>query len=423
LVLYVDRDATGANDGTSWSDAFTDLQDALTVAANPGSGVGQVWVGAGTYVPDRGTGDRTATFALPSNVALFGGFAGGETGLAQRDPATNETVLSGDIGVAGAPQDNTFHVVTASGTGILTLLDGFTVTGGHANGGWTPNTRGAGIYNAGGQLTVRNCLIQANVAVQHGGGMSNSDNADPLVIDCAFRANSAGVNGGGVRNRDATGTFISCDFVSNFAQLGGGMRNLDAHPYLEDCRFLDNRAAAGGGMFNGRSDATLFNCLFGGNATTLWAGGAMNNDDSAPSLVLCTLSGNEAVTYGGGLHNKYGTMVSLRNCVLWNNTASTGQDRLAQINNVTGSISSVDYCCVQEWTHTLTGMGNIAADPLFVPGPQGSYYVSQTEAGQTQQSPCVNAGDPTAPLIIATTRSDEVLDEWPVDMGYHYAAP
>ncbi|MDX1531485.1 MAG: hypothetical protein R3362_08160, partial [Rhodothermales bacterium] len=49
-VLYVDRDATGAADGSSWADAFPHLQAALA-AAEPGD---TLWIAEGTYRPTDG---------------------------------------------------------------------------------------------------------------------------------------------------------------------------------------------------------------------------------------------------------------------------------------------------------------------------------------------------------------------------------
>ena len=95
-VIYVDADATGADDGSSWTDAHTDLQDALAAA---GSG-DEVWVAEGTYYPTS-TSTRTFSFHLETGVAVYGGFDGTETQLSQRDWETNVTVLSGAIG-AGA---------------------------------------------------------------------------------------------------------------------------------------------------------------------------------------------------------------------------------------------------------------------------------------------------------------------------------
>ena len=88
---YVKWNAGGTNAGTSWTNAYTDLQSAL--GASPCT---EIWVAAGTYKPTTGT-DRTATFQLKNGVALYGGFAGTETARNQRNPAANVTILSGDI--------------------------------------------------------------------------------------------------------------------------------------------------------------------------------------------------------------------------------------------------------------------------------------------------------------------------------------
>ncbi len=94
-VLYVDVDAAGVDDGSSWADAYTDLSDALTIAPVCPS-ITQVWVAEGTYFPSNSTG-RDATFQLVDGLAVCGGFAGDETALSQRDYLLNETILSGDI--------------------------------------------------------------------------------------------------------------------------------------------------------------------------------------------------------------------------------------------------------------------------------------------------------------------------------------
>jgi hypothetical protein len=79
-VIYVRSGATGANDGSSWADAYTSLQSALAVAVSGD----QIWVAAGRYTPTTGT-DRNASFALKDGVAVYGGFAGTEALLSQRN--------------------------------------------------------------------------------------------------------------------------------------------------------------------------------------------------------------------------------------------------------------------------------------------------------------------------------------------------
>ena len=113
-VIYVDAGATGGNTGASWSDAYADLQDALA-AATSGD---EIWVAAGTYKPTSDT-DQTISFVMPTGVAIYGGFAGAETERNQRDWQTNESILSGDIGVEGRIYDNSTHVVVGSDSATL----------------------------------------------------------------------------------------------------------------------------------------------------------------------------------------------------------------------------------------------------------------------------------------------------------------
>src|SRR5437879_5791241 len=127
-TVYVNASATGGNTGADWADAFTSLQSALA-AAQPGD---QVWVAQGTYKPTSTT-DRNISFALRDGVNVYGGFAGFETDLSQRNVQQNATTLSGDLGQPGNT-DNSYHVLTAIDL-TSTTLDGFTITGGNANNG------------------------------------------------------------------------------------------------------------------------------------------------------------------------------------------------------------------------------------------------------------------------------------------------
>ncbi len=132
-------------DGASWTTAYTDLQTALGIVSSGD----QIWVSAGVYTPGE---ERTDSFNLVPGVALYGGFAGTETVLEDRDWAANPTILSGDIDgddtntdgnyVAETPDDivggNSYHVVYADGTTGTpitgtTILDGFTITAGQEN--------------------------------------------------------------------------------------------------------------------------------------------------------------------------------------------------------------------------------------------------------------------------------------------------
>ena len=169
VIYYVKQDAIGANNGSSWIDAYTDLQSALSAASSSD----EIWVAAGNYKPTTGT-DRTISFTLKNGVALYGGFAGTETLRTQRNPSTNVTILSGEIGAAGTA-DNSYHVVVGAGADNVFVLDGFTITAGNANFSPPPydgRDTGGGIFN-GGTLTITNMTISGNSTVFVGGGIYN----------------------------------------------------------------------------------------------------------------------------------------------------------------------------------------------------------------------------------------------------------
>src|SRR4029079_16661205 len=134
-VIHVDAAAPSGGHGASWADALDDLQAALA-AARPGD---EIWVAQGTYRPAPPNGDRLASFVLKSGVALYGGFEGTETARDQRDVTAHVTTLSGDLDgdddfTFGNMQENSIHVVTAIDADESTLLDGFTVERGRADG-------------------------------------------------------------------------------------------------------------------------------------------------------------------------------------------------------------------------------------------------------------------------------------------------
>ncbi len=132
-----------------------------------------------------------------------------------------------------------FHVVQCvSGEGPDTVLDGFTITGGNANGAMSPDNVGGGMFNSGSSATVTNCTFNSNTAVNSGGGMSNAASS-PTVTNCTFSENSASVGGGGMSNGgNSSPTVTNCTFRGNTAINGGGMLNiadLASSPTVTNC--------------------------------------------------------------------------------------------------------------------------------------------------------------------------------------------
>jgi hypothetical protein len=216
-ILFVNEKATGNNTGVSWANAMRSLKEAINRTCPT---VTQIWVAKGTYKPTTNT-SRDSSFVMKNNLAIYGGFAGTETLLGQRNIRTNPTILSGDIGIANSNTDNSYNVVRniSNGLNSTAILDGFIVTGGNGNGpGY--GSYGAGIINVSSTPSFLNCSIIGNNATAYGGGMYNSGTA-PTVVNSLFAGNTA-LYGGGLYNESAATSLINCSFSGNLAFADGG---------------------------------------------------------------------------------------------------------------------------------------------------------------------------------------------------------
>jgi hypothetical protein len=328
-------DATGANNGTSWTDAFTDLQNALAAAVSGD----EIWVAAGTYKPTVGT-DRYASFTLRNGVTIYGGFSGTETNLSQRNWLLNLTTLSGDIGTVGDNADNSYHVVVGSGTDATAVIDGFTVRDGRANAPYPqywPHMHGAGLYTYGGNPTFRNLVVAYNTA----------DN-----------------RGGAVVNQNSSPTFINVTFLGNYSPTyGGAMYN-----------YRDNQPC----------NPTLINCVFSGNTDGNYEGGAVVNYNSEGTFVNVTFAGNTTPLAGGGAVANFNCNPQFHNCIFWGNTSP----------QIIGTCT-VTYSDVQGG---YAGTGNINVDPLLVDADGADNLVGTIDDDLALEatSPGIDAGNNAA---------------------------
>ncbi len=393
-VIFVDASNQSIiQNGTTWLFAFDDLQDALDVA-DPGD---QVWVANGVYKPTTGT-DRSAAFSLESGVEIYGGFAGGEVLLAQRDPEANIATLSGEIGSAFTDADNSFHVLTAINVNSACVLDGFSVVEGNAN-GVLPDNRGGGLRLGGtSSPMVRNCKFIGNTALSGGGAIYNSAGAgSPSFINCEFAANASSSGpGGAIDNESGSFTLINCEFRDNEVTTnagGGAVRVLN-----------------GGGLF--------VNCIFRANGAAS-SGGAVSASGSTISFHNCTLTQNTSAGNGGGVFATSNTTVNITNSILHGNTDAGPQDQSAQLNTIGGTVN-VNFSDIQGLTASLGGAGNIDADPKFV-DPDGADNVPSNDDDLRLRggSPCVDAGNsqilPLDPFDLDGDGS--VFDQLPFDIA------
>jgi len=370
-TIYVDDNATGANDGSSWKDAYKYLQDAMTEARSIKKPV-EIWVAMGTYRPDLGANqtrkDQQAVFQLIDGVTLKGGFAGsGEPDPGARNVDSYETILSGDLSgddvaisdplqLSGETTraENSHFVVASIKTHETAVIDGFTITGGN----------GHGMYNRRGS---------------------------PTLIHCTFNGNQASRWGGGMCNEGGSAKLSNCTFKANRAQYGGGMWCLGGSPVLTCCTFTENSAIYGGGMYNyNNSSPQVVNCAFVNNSATYGAAMYSNNNCRA-SIINCTLAYNVAYVDGGAVRNIDNCSPRLTNCILWSNMPDDIVDHFMSSSIV--NYSYVQYGSDQSWF----GEGCIDTDPLFV---------APDDLRLSPSSPCIDAGDNTALPSEVTTSLD-----------------
>lgn len=277
----------------------------------------------------------------------------------------------------------------------LTIINGYEYFGGAVR-----------IYNA--HPTFENCVFTGNTATGNGGAISASgSDCEPLFTGCRFTENTAATRGGA-------------------AYLGGYTYGTDGDPVFTDCIVVGNNSGGSGGAFycGEISRPEFHNCLIMENTADNRGGGFYLNV-SYPIVRNCTIVNNVALSLGGGFYTwglKSGGG-SVLNSIIWGNAPDSFYEILF-------SEPSVSHCDVEggHW-----GTNNIDADPLFVSGLDGDHYLSQVDAGQAEDSPCVNTGSDAAENLCfevrgeeevcygeLATRSDHVIDTGTVDMGYHY---
>lgn len=408
-------------------------------------------------------------------------FAGKAIIVRSIDPEDPCVVAATVIDCNGSGSDPHRGFYFHSGEDGGSVVAGLTIKNGYVHDG----NFGGGIYCSGSSPTIENCNIINNLARglsfgqgAVGGGIYCTGGSDVTLFGCIISGNSAvgrdgrdgapgavsggyagsGFGGGVYCASNSSVTILNCKIENNLAKGGDGGDGVDwgngghgygggifcasdSHLKMEDCVIFSNRAYGGdGGMSEeewgldglGKGagvycySGNIANCLIEENSAVsgdgyiimpsygggIWCAGGT-------AITNCTFrgnfSGNSAFSYiygeGGGIYCSGSPTIT--NCILWGNFAEYGPQ-------VRGSGAIVSYSDVEGG---YTGTGNIDADPCFVTGPMGDYYLSQTAAGEDINSPCVDAGSDSAAALamnMLTTRTDGGRDESIVDMGYHY---
>ncbi len=248
-TIYVDIDATtGANDGSSWANAFKELSDALNICQHHD----QIWIAEGTYYPQQDssgninpTSNRTKTFFINKDIAIYGGFNGTETSINQRNLEKHVVILSGDLDnndldliedelgiVPDSLGDNSYHIMWVENIDSL-VLNGFQFTSGLAISNENPN--GGGLYinqslkDKSAKIDLINLEFGINYSKGEGGGLfinGLDSNTELLLSQCRFYGNVSG-SGGGVtlnssHNAQLSVRIDSSFFIENIVETSGG---------------------------------------------------------------------------------------------------------------------------------------------------------------------------------------------------------
>jgi hypothetical protein len=298
LTHYVDDDADGANDGSSWEDAFRHVQDALAAVIYGD----EIRVGEGVYRPDcntavpGGTGNREASFQLVRGIVTRGGYAGvGAPDPNERNVQLYKTILSGDLNGDDGPGftniwENSHHIITGGDSDQSTVLDGFIISGGSA---YVPgNVFGGGMYNDTGSPMVTDCIFTGNFAMS--GGAVYNKSGSPMFANCSFSGNQA-MGGGGAATNAGGALLVNCTVAGNTAKTGGGLYNyIHGSPTVTNCVFWDNKdenvtGATAQISVSGVEPVVRFCCIQDGDpndANIPFGGAANNNIDDNPCFAV-----------------------------------------------------------------------------------------------------------------------------------------
>ena len=442
-IVYVNINATGLNNGSSWQNAYTNLSTAINSTTT-----GQIWVAQGTYFPTTDFNGQTPsdarlnTFKLKLNLAIYGGFSGVETNLTQRDWSNYPTILSGNIGDASLYTDNLIHVFSCEYVDLNsnTILDGLTIKGGYAvliNGIGTE--RGGGIYvnqTNDGSFKIKNCILEENYAVGYGGGLYVV-NGNPIIENSIFRNNKA-FTGGGMYLWYSDAIINNCQIESNIADnfppisyssltaggiyigsysspiisnniISNNFANDEGGAFVNDSNYevvfnnnivSGNQSTDGGALFLGWNTYCFNNLLYNNTATQYGGAVYMDYNPNRSQFVNNTVVQNSAASEGGGIYID-GANPDVTNSLFYNNTSPIGS-QISTHNSYGNWAPDFRYCDIQGGLAELATYGNaivyqdnLDADPLFADVATNNYRLRG-------ESELINAGTTDSTILAGT---------------------
>ncbi|KAA5533161.1 T9SS type A sorting domain-containing protein [Taibaiella lutea] len=330
-IWHVRDTNTIANaDGLTWNTGYNNLFYPLLISS-PGD---TIWVAKGLYELDH----PYWAYSLKNNVAVYGGFAGDETQLSQRNWQQNITRLNGR-------SEHNCVIDNTTALDSTAVLDGVTIA-----------------YDD---------YMNFDAA-----GAMHNENASPTIRNCTFLQNFSNTYyAGGIYNINSSPKIINCFFIEN---VGGAIINVSgSSPQIVNCTFIGNRADQGAAIYNtDNCSLSITNSLFYqnfiyalGNATAIY------NVTSDPVINNCTFFGN--FSFAGGntptIFNASSNAV-INNSIIWGNdggVSGSAQTRYSLIQGTPADSSN----------HNIAGNTN----PLFVDTSAANFKLATA-------SPCINSG-------------------------------
>ena len=432
--IFVNHAATGNDDGTSWQDAYTNLKTAI----DNSSLHDEIWIAAGTYVPNSSSFLLPRTFEISHDLKLYGGFNGTETTRNQRDATTNLTILSGDVNgddvlddFFNSREDNVLNVMYIKAVVTsATVIDGLTIKNGQADGDGNTLTevRGAAIFSLGAPQ-IKNCRFVQNYASMEGASVFFCEQSarEGIVMNCVFEKNNTLGNGAGLAAANIGGkgiTIYNCEFLENQAALvGGAVFFLDANGTILNSTFRNNQGNLGGGAieidnpFYTSKKHVIENCVFENNVSSY--GGALrfltSQRDSEIEIAACDFISNrveflDAVApfpHGGAVYMAYygqaGNMnSSIEDCLFLNNSSTYSSGAVA-INGYDNNFSGNEYT-----VHNCHFEGNTASDVGGLYGVSNDEDYKATVTNSTFKN---NLGESTASALAFSNTSWNALEQ------------
>lgn len=419
-ILYVKKGLTG--DGSSWTNALGEVAEALKIAKElntsaPGT-VTQIWVAGGIYKPlyraDNMSGanstDRNNAFVVVKDVKMYGGFAGTETALTDRNLTltANASILSGDYNgddvVTGSGStlavsnnsENAIHVVLSIASSAnpitnATVIDGFTIKGGNANVSAAPyiNVNGLGLSGAigGAMCNYYSSLVLTNSVVYGNRSISNSSAINNTFSSLIMNNVTISKNGGNPNS--CIGNFDSSPIMTNIIMTDNDFGIYNA---TNSSPVITNAVIANNNMHGIYNDGATCNPVLTNVTITGAQYYAMTSNYASPKIRNCIIAGNMA----GGVVAVYG---QTNNAVITN---SLVQEMAANGTNINGSL-----------------------DPLFTNPAAGDYTLQAC-------SPAINVGSnayydagstPNLSAVTTDLGGDMRIQDTTIDMGAYEFEP